>query len=227
MLKYNEVPACDDMICYAPFYEDATRHILKKFGNDIIIVEIGTRKGCSARIFLETLPAKGDWTLSLIDPFLSPYAEELLELPRVFFSKNFAEDVVDRFEDDSIALLHLDSDPGDPAPDVAEGIQKFLRETQKEYDTSVSHGYEHTKNLFNLYKNKIKDGGLVIFHDATDAFGVNKFVKELEKDPDWLVTRADPQPLCPIAAPAMAIKLVPKTLESGYLLKKQRSKSKK
>ena len=65
-----------------------------------------------------------------------------------------AEDFANTVNDNSVHLLHIDCDP---------------------------HGYEQTVNLFNLYKNKVKIGGAILFHDCGPHFGVLQAVQEIEK----------------------------------------------
>ena len=57
------------------------------------------------------------------------------------------------------------------------------------------HSYEAVKKDFELYKNKVVEGGYIVFHDAwgdegqegppTPWPGVTQFVKELRDSPEW------------------------------------------
>lgn len=183
--KYNELPAHIDMSPYAPFYQEHLRRIieredLKKQRKNI--VEIGSRFGCSARIMLEVIEKDANAKLILIEPMSSIELAEIIDGVKVEHWMSTGEERAADFEDQSIDLLHIDADP---------------------------HAYEQTENLFTLYKNKIQDGGAIIFHDCTDFFGVGKFVKEvLAKMAGWEVIFCSPSPESQISAPAIVYRRI-------------------
>jgi predicted O-methyltransferase YrrM len=182
-VPYDQVPMHIDMSCYAPFYEAAVAKVLETFPDKRkTIMELGTRHGCSARIILEALPEDENWKVILIDPVMSDYVQELVDDVRVDFWKGVGQDFARKVKFQSVALLHIDVDP---------------------------HTYEYTKEVFRAFEDKIKVGGIVLFHDASNyaGFGVRKFVEELGKSPEWEITLCPEHPSSPISAPAMAVRL--------------------
>jgi glycosyltransferase involved in cell wall biosynthesis len=181
MTKYktpwNELPMHIDMSPYASFYWDVIDALLNRAGaKRVTIVELGTRFGCSARIMLDRLPEKGNWQMFLVDPKGNALIDEITDNVKTIFNEETAQGYVGTLMKDSVDLLHIDVDP---------------------------HTYEYTKEIFDLYVSKIKKGGVVIFHDCTDFFGVKKFVDELDRS-KWEVTYCDQHEKSPISAPAAA-----------------------
>jgi GT2 family glycosyltransferase len=152
----------------------------KNFAYDFIrninskrIVELGTHKGTSLFSFCQAVKdGKIDCELDAIDTWkgdehASFYGEEILdevkEIKEIFYKnlkinlirKTFDEALAD-FQDKSIDLLHID------------GL----------------HTYEAVKHDFENWNSKVKDDGIILFHDIfvnQNDFGVYKLWEELKK----------------------------------------------
>jgi hypothetical protein len=171
----------EDMLPYRHIYQDAVRIINKRFYEDLLVVELGVRAGVSARILYDSLKygTISDFKLVLIDIKRHPQTEIFDDLKEVEFIERGAESISDRFQDESIHILHIDVDP---------------------------HDYMGTINFFTLYKRKIKKQGMIIFHDCSPKFGVKKAVEEINGINGWDVTFFEPHPDSPESVPAVAIK---------------------
>jgi hypothetical protein len=179
---WADLPAAIDMACYADYYQQAVSDMLDRLIDEKkTLVELGARFGCSARIILDAIHEQKRWRMFLVDPAPSEYLIEVADDSRVVFLQTTAEEAVAKFKDNQLALVHIDVDP---------------------------HEYEQTKTIFNLYAPKVKIGGVVLFHDCTSAFGVQRFVHgELLTHPSWKVDFCPEHPQSPISAPAKAVKI--------------------
>ena len=146
---------------------------VRRAGNDIIGVEVGTCRGESAYLFLEKCsnikklwtidPYVGydDWNGSIstevVENFMRIATENLSEWgDRVEMVRAMSKDVVNRFDDDSLDFLFIDGD----------------------------HSYEAVKQDLEIWYPKLKKGGILAGHDygirvlqaVTNA--VNDFRKE-------------------------------------------------
>ena len=119
------------------------------------IVELGSYYGCSSFTFLQAIKDKGlDTLFYAIDTWAgdsftkNDYVENIYEeyqkLYRNCFSAQKAyvlrmtfDEAVKKFEDNTIDLLHIDG----------------------------SHNYEDVKHDFELWKGKVKNNGVIFFHD--------------------------------------------------------------
>jgi predicted O-methyltransferase YrrM len=174
------------IIPYAHLYFKYAKKVLELSPN-AKIVELGVYDGCSARIFAETKAQYPSSSLFLIDPNKRPLVEELCHMQNqgVFFWENKAEDMVDRFEDGSIDLLHIDID-GEPA-----------------------HNYDIQLLMHNLYVPKLVRGGVLIVHDFTEAYGCWEYGNEyiVNNKEEW-ETYIPPKHMdSPTTRPLIAIKL--------------------
>jgi hypothetical protein len=185
---YRKVRFAIDMAPYDTFYQSITREIVDDNmdnGKSTLIVEAGTRSGCSARIFLSVLddPQIGcdDWTLFLLDPTLLPEAVELTQADhRVKLQAKTAQDASIQFDDRSIDILHIDA------------------------DIDGTHPYELAQDILLSYWFKLKPNAAVILHDCTDQFpGIVRLVGELETS-GWDIERCPPERKCLVSAPALA-----------------------
>ena len=103
------------------------------------------------------------------DPHAAFYGEDIYELVDDIINKcysglqthllrmNFDEAIVDRFEDNSIDLLHIDG----------------------------YHTYEAVKHDFEAWIGKMSENGIILFHDTTemkDDFGVFRLWDELKEN---------------------------------------------
>ena len=187
MLSYSQVPMANDMAPYAPWYMDVTRRLINSHnGDQVVIVEAGSRYGCSARIFRDALQSRENWKMYLLD---MDKQKELMELvdedPRVSFTQGPADRLASKFEDGSVSLLHVDVDEGG------------------------RHTYETAFKILLAFWNKLRPDGEVIFHDCSAHFpGILKLVNEL-KISGWTVDQAAPASECPIASPAHAKRQIP------------------
>ena len=197
-----------DMSPYANWYRGITQRVAvnKPIGEKVVIVECGVRYGCSARIIkdaLDLVPPTElgylQYELILIDPYLTPtmgrFMAEMTADPRVKYRKEKCEILAPFFDDNSIDLLHFDVS--------MHGQEGFPLDPP-----GFEHGAGQAREMFELYKGKVAPGGCIVWHDATDEFGVNRIVKEIEKNmqDEWTVERAVPQKACMIAAPAVCWK---------------------
>jgi len=181
MTHYKDLPMAVDIVHYAPFYQNIVKKICERKGlkKRVTVMELGVRYACSSRIILEAFPKDQNFRLYLVDPVTNAYLEEIVDRVRVEYWKGFAEDFVDNVKDNSLDIIHVDMDP---------------------------HGYDQTKNVFNLYKNKLRASGAFIFHDAGPHFGVEQAVKDIEALDGWLVEWCAPHSESPISKPAVAWK---------------------
>lgn len=178
--QYNEY-----MLKYSPW----SGHRL--FGYDLLsnlnpdtVVELGSFYGCS--IFALAQAVKDNnlktilWAVDLwqvFDKFTEhDYEEDIyhsfLEVRNTCFSEEYVkmlkmsfDDAVNKFEDKSIDILHIDG----------------------------SHYYEDVKHDFEIWKCKLKDNGIVLFHDIADEvinggiMGSHIYWQELKKEYPWTV----------------------------------------
>ncbi len=136
------------------------------------LVELGTHNGFSLYTFAEAAYRLGIPThLYAVDTWegddhAGRYGEEVLEDVRAIVDSDYAEsvtlvrsyfaDAVDRFEDGSVDLLHIDG----------------------------RHGYEDVAEDFELYRPKVSSRGVVLFHDIRaykPGFGVHRFWDEVRE----------------------------------------------
>jgi hypothetical protein len=177
---YKDLPSSDDMAPYDYFYRKYVSLINgnRQDLNDLLFVELGVRYGCSARIIYEEIRFPD--FLVLVDPVSNSYIQELVDsTTRITFLQFTAEETVDYFSPDSISLLHIDVDP---------------------------HGYEQTKNIFQIYQNKVKEQGYIIFHDFDPEKGVYQFVNNELPDPFKIVEICQSSKECGYARPVAVIK---------------------
>lgn len=121
------------------------------------IVELGTEKGTSFFSFCQGVKDGGlDIELNAIDTWkgdqhTGPYDESVflrfIEIKNAHYSglninllKRTFDDALDDFENHSIDLLHIDG----------------------------THAYEAVKHDFESWFNKVKDGGIILFHDVAE-----------------------------------------------------------
>ena len=177
---YNKVPMAIDMACYADFYKGVVQDVLMaRNGDDVQIVDVGVRYGCSSRIFRDAIGDRANVKLALIDSVVTTEAYQLTRDKRVTFLKQKGEFAGHYFEDESIDILHLD------------------------VDSDGTHPYELSFDSLLAFWQKLKPDARVIIHDATDHFpGVQRLVKELVES-GWVGKRCEPRPECPIAAPVV------------------------
>lgn len=187
MLKYNEVPKAIDMAPYADWYKEQVQKLFSVYSDQVDpfhVVELGSRFGCSARIFLDALSGfAGKWRLTLVDIVKKDSLKELLDIPGVTFHEAKAEDVAPFFDTRSIHVLHIDLDP---------------------------HTEDQTRSILRLYVGKVAVGGVIIFHDASDEFGVKTVVEKLP-DKSWNLVWCNPAPESPLSVPVAAFKKGTKT----------------
>jgi predicted O-methyltransferase YrrM len=179
---YTRLANWDDMICYADEYDKCVEEISRRFLNEhLYIVEFGIRAGVSTRILRQALLDRDllDHTMILFDPIRHQHTKEFDVMKNIVFVKSKAELRYNTFLDEQIHLLHIDVN---------------------------DHEYQQTKEIFELYARKIKMGGIVIFHDCTDHFGVKKYVKEIEQRKGWTVEYCKEHPDSPKSTPAIARK---------------------
>jgi predicted O-methyltransferase YrrM len=170
MIPWWDIVGANDMGPYQGLY----KQILRGSEPDTI-VELGVRRGVSARILLEAKPPAA--TMYLIDPVKLPEVEELIG-DKVVFLQEPGENAVEYFRDSSVDFLHIDTDP---------------------------HSEEQTKLLFDLYAPKMRLGGVVVFHDACQPWGVYSFlVGDLRAREGWELVFYPPKPESPHTAPAAA-----------------------
>lgn len=135
-----------------------------------VVVELGTHTGFSFFVFAEGAKRLGLSTrLFALDNWVGDdhagfYPDEVFDSVKRIADQDYHEstelvrgyfaDSVDHFEDGSIDLLHIDG----------------------------RHGYEDVKEDFELYRPKLSDRAVVIFHDThefQEGFGVHRFWDEL------------------------------------------------
>lgn len=180
---WTSIPHHQDMSPYAIFYQDCVKKILDN--NDekrrLHLLEFYSRWGVSARIMLAALPEDRNWKMFLVERQSSPELFEIVDDVRVEFWKGDIEKFVGQIHDNFLDLIHVDADP---------------------------HEYEQTKNYFDALVPKLRVGGIMIFHDCSAQFGVQRFVREyLDSNEAWQVWYADPHPACPPAVPCAARRL--------------------
>jgi hypothetical protein len=185
MLSYKDVPKAVDMIPYADFYRKHVNRAIRENPNPeevFRVVELGTRFGCSARILLDTMrDYSGKWELILVDIEKKGTIDELLTVPEVSFRREDAEAIAHSFDTRSINVLHVDLDP---------------------------HTEEQTDYIVKLYRGKIAAEGVILFHDASDSFGVKASVGKLGSMKGWTLEFCKPDSSSPISVPAAAMKEV-------------------
>jgi glycosyltransferase involved in cell wall biosynthesis len=178
--EYDKIPMSIDLAPYADFYQGIVQDVLAaKNGDDVHIVDIGVRYGCSSRIFRDALGDKQNAQLTLIDPVITQEAEQLASDTRIALLQRKGEDAGRYFQDNSIDILHIDC------------------------DCDGTHPYELSFEPLLAFWHKLRPDARVIIHDATDHFpGVQRLVRELEAS-GWEATRCKPRVECPIAAPVV------------------------
>ena len=183
LTHWTKVPMAVDMAPYAPWYQEQVKRVaLEAQDRPIVLVETGVRHGCSARIMIDALRDRDSWSLHLVDPEPTPYAAEVVNNYRhcTYFHKVLGETAAPIFQDGSIDLLHIDA------------------------DCDGNHPYEMAWTILTAYWRKISPGGRVILHDCTDRFpGILRLAHEMVRHGQWTMERAQPQPECPISAPAV------------------------
>lgn len=137
-----------------------------------IVVELGTWKGTSFYSFCQAAKDKKLSTkLVAIDTWQGDihagrYGDEVFEQFKQILARYYPDvqassirqtfnDAVKQFDDQSIDILHIDG----------------------------FHTYEAVSNDFNTWKNKMKENGIILFHDISeqqDDFGVYKFWAEIK-----------------------------------------------
>lgn len=137
------------------------------------VVELGTHRGTSFFAFCQAVKDQNfECDLFAIDswkgdPHASFYGEEVYEAVKEIVNKFYSclqpqllrmnfDDAIDRFEDNSIDLLHIDG----------------------------YHTYEAVKHDFESWIGKMSENGIILFHDTAekrDDFGVFRFWDELKK----------------------------------------------
>jgi glycosyltransferase involved in cell wall biosynthesis/GT2 family glycosyltransferase len=137
------------------------------------VVELGTHRGTSFFAFCQAVKdQKLDCSVYAVDnwkgdPHASFYGEEVYDLVKDITNKFYSslqthflrmnfDEAVDRFDDKSIDLLHIDG----------------------------YHTYEVVRHDFGTWISKISDNGFILFHDTSekkDDFGVFRFWDELKK----------------------------------------------
>lgn len=137
------------------------------------IVELGTHRGTSFFAFCQAVKDQNlQCALFAIDswkgdPHASFYGEEVYELVNEITKKFYSclqphllrmnfDEAINRFEDNSIDLLHIDG----------------------------YHTYEAVKHDFESWISKMSENGIILFHDTAekrDDFGVFRFWDELKK----------------------------------------------
>jgi len=178
-VHWRELKTGTPIIPYAWVYQTAVANVIQRF-QEPLIVEIGVYDGCSARIMKEAANGK-DYEMILIDPYYHELAKEVVDESRVFFLQKKAEEVVERFDPQSIHLLHVDMDP---------------------------HTYDQHVAMHELYTPKVAVGGLMIVHDCSPVYGTYKYVNEyLAKKKNWSITRIQPHKDSPSTVPIVAKKL--------------------
>ena len=165
--KYNNMLKVNPWAGHREFIYDLISYI-----NPDLIVELGTHYGCS---FFAMTQAIKDFKLSTeiigIDTWEGEehagiYSEEVLELVKSTIEKEYVNlniklmqmyflEAVEKFNDNSIDILHID------------GL----------------HTYEATKEDFTNWLPKVKENGIVIFHDIANytGYGSHKFWNEIKE----------------------------------------------
>ena len=191
--EWEQLPMHVDMSCYAQWYQSIVQNeeIVKAAP---VIVEAGTRYGCSARIIADALKERAEWQLYLVDPIPTKEARQVvIKYPKhVTFLKMRGERAATKFQSKQVDLLHIDA------------------------DVDNTHPYEMALDILLSFWNRLKPDASVILHDCTDHFpGIRRLARELEQSGQWTADYAKPQPACPISAPALLKKQAIKPLDAS------------
>ena len=161
---------------YEDFYTEYLLLAANAADGKVNLVELGSDIGVSARMF-NIILRDFERKFIFVDLVLKREMECLLDNEVNSFIIGSAEDAVSEFEDSSLDILHMDTSP---------------------------HSYTQTRDLFNLYKNKVKDSGVILVHDASPiTYGSAKFLCELQHP--YYVTFCDERPPLPDTAPAVIL----------------------
>lgn len=178
-LTFNDMPHLELFEPYKDFYFNG---LSMAVGNKskIVGVELGSDVGMSARLFMEYLTElEVDYELTFIDPNYTLEMECMIDNSTTFFIHKTAEESAENFTNYSLDFIHIDVDP---------------------------HEYNQTKKLIELYLPKLKQSGVILFHDASPVkFGVNQAL--LEVGDNYSITFCDPAGRYPVAAPAMLVRV--------------------
>jgi len=176
-IPYERLKNSGMFYAYEDFYADYLTKAAESAGDKVVLVELGSDIGVSARLFNKILGGF-ERKFTFVDLVLKREMECLIDNINTFFIIGSAEDAVSEFDDASIDILHMDTSP---------------------------HSYTQTRDLFNLYKNKVKDSGVIMVHDASPmTYGSAKFLSELQHP--YYVTFCEERPPLPDTAPAAVVK---------------------
>lgn len=172
--KYN-----DTLLRYSPW----SGH--RRFGYDLInyyepeiIVELGSFYGCSAFTFMQAI--KDNHLKSQMFPV------DLWEAKDTFTLNDYEQDVYSffnevkekEFSSISVQMLKMTFD---------EASQQFKEKSIDILHIDGSHNYEDVKHDFELWLPKVKENGIILFHDISDqllynkTLGSCKYWKEIKK----------------------------------------------
>lgn len=191
---WEKLPMHTDMSCYAPWYQNVIRRVVAKTGGSPLVVEAGTRFGCSARIMADALKDSKGWKLHLVDPVPTAEARQVVNRNpgHVTFMKMTGERAAAKFSPRTVDFLHIDA------------------------DTDGTHPYDMALDILLAFWQRLKPDAYVAFHDCTDHFpGIRKLVDQLVLSGQWEVEYAEPQQQCLISAPALAKRVDLEPLQSS------------
>ena len=189
-IDYKKLYHSEQLSLYEDFYvkwlkKAVSFHAVDK---EIIVVELGTNIGLSARLFRNILTKiKGsNYKLTLVDAILTKETWAILKDPNnpsISFIKDLAENAVRQFKDKSIDILHMDLAP---------------------------HSYEQAVAIFNLYLPKLSKKGIMLWHDVGKSrdfkFGGRRFIDELRYP--WCISYCAEHESLPDVAPAVIFREV-------------------
>jgi predicted O-methyltransferase YrrM len=162
---------------FVPYEYFYRQYMLSVPHRPLCIVELGANIGVSARMFIKIL-GNIDYRITFVDVVLKREVECLIDNSRTFFIVASAEDAVNEFPGNSIDILHMDMSP---------------------------HSYNQTRDVFNLYKDKVRRDGVILVHDASPLrYGSAKFLDELSFP--YKVVYCEEQPPMPETAPAVVLR---------------------
>ena len=148
---------------------DLCNFIESKLGNNIILVEIGTFSGISSCIFSQFFTK-----VTTIDPYQSGYdPNDLASNPDIYdlkkVEKEFVEKVLNNYK--NIKRIKMKSE---------EAVKKFVKGSIDCIFIDGVHTYEGVKKDINMWKSKVKQNGIIAFHDYQSKHfqGVTRAVNE-------------------------------------------------